>query len=71
MTYGHAWILDGDLVIDQSNGRNIRLPRQIYYSIGNIEWLNNYYEYTVEQALEKMEESMHYGPWDLKTRSGK
>ena len=34
--YGHAWVEDGGTVIDKSNGRDVRLPKTIYYSIGNI-----------------------------------
>lgn len=69
-TFGHAWVLDGDTVIDRSNGRNLRMPRMLYYTIGGIEQIGNYHEYTVEQAREKMLRYQHYGPWDLKTRSG-
>ena len=34
--YGHAWIEDGEMIVDKSGGRNIQLPKIIYYSIGNI-----------------------------------
>jgi hypothetical protein len=31
--YGHAWIEDGDMVIDNSNNRNLKIPKMIYYSL--------------------------------------
>ena len=70
--YGHGFVVDKstDTVIDTSNGRDLRLPRVIYYAIGQIEYIGNIYEYTLEEVAEKMLESGHYGPWDLKTSSG-
>ena len=35
--YGHCWIEDGDMVIDKSNGRDLRLPKQVYYALGGID----------------------------------
>ena len=70
--YGHGFVVDksSDTVIDTSNGRDIRLPRFIYYAIGQIEYIGNIHEYTYDEVTEKMLESGHYGPWDLKTSSG-
>ena len=34
--YGHAWVEDGSIVVDRSNGRDIRMPKAIYYAIGAI-----------------------------------
>src|SRR5215204_529548 len=34
--YGHAWVeLDGQ-VVDRSNGLDVMLPREVYYSWGHI-----------------------------------
>jgi hypothetical protein len=70
VTFGHAWVLDGETVIDKSNGRNLRLPKVLYYALGGIERIGNLYAYTWQEAKEKMLQFKHYGPWDLKTRSG-
>ena len=70
VTFGHAFVLDGNNVIDVSNGRNIQMPAMIYYSLGQIDSLNNVFTYTEAQAREKILEFMHWGPWDLQTRSG-
>lgn len=70
VTFGHAWVLDGDTVIDQSNGRDIRMPKTIYYALGAIDRIDNLHVYTPEQARERMLRYGHFGPWDLKTRSG-
>ena len=67
-TLGHAWIEDGDMVIDQSNGRDVYMPKWMYYQLGRIHELNNIHVYTPEQARAKMIETKIYGPWDLRGR---
>ena len=71
-TFGHGFVVDTELdfVIDKSNGRDIKLPRPLYYAIGQIEEIGNYYEYTPQEMVENMIKFKHYGPWDLKTSSG-
>ena len=70
LTYGHAWVLDGDTVIDRSNGRNLRVPKVVYYALGGIEHIGNLHKYTWEQARTLIVKNKHWGPWELKTRSG-
>lgn len=70
ITFGHAWILDRGMVIDQSNGGDLRMPRGAYYNLGRIDEIGNVHEYTLEQARMKMLSTKVYGPWDLKTASG-
>jgi hypothetical protein len=64
----HAWNEQGNLVIDNSNGRDIRLPREIYYAIGNIDPNDDqqFRRYTRQDAVRSMARTRHYGPWDLK-----
>ena len=69
-TFGHAWVLDGDTVIDKSNGRDLRVPKVVYYALGGIDRIDNLHVYSREQALDRMLKHKHFGPWDLKTRSG-
>ena len=64
--YGHAWVEDGGMVIDKSNGRDITMPKAMYYGLGNIHKRNTI-RYTREEAVKKMLDSGHYGPWDLKS----
>lgn len=64
-TFGHAWIEDGDDVIDNSNGNNIRMPKNLYYQVGKINQLNNFHVYTPEEARDKLLSTQIYGPWDL------
>lgn len=73
--YGHAWIEDGETVIDVSNGRNLRMPRQIYYALGGVypdepPFEPNIHIYTPEEARVKILDYKHWGPWDLVTSSG-
>lgn len=70
VTYGHAWVLDGSTVIDRSNGGNVILPIQLYYSIGKIDQINNVHTYTWDEARRKLVQFEHYGPWDLSTETG-
>lgn len=70
VTYGHAFVVDGVMVIDRSNGRNIRMPKDLYYFIGRIYELDNIHEYTYQQMGQRMLKTRIWGPWDLKTRTG-
>lgn len=71
LRYGHAWIEDDLFVYDFSNGREITLPKQLYYQWGDVKLkAPKYYKYTFKQAIDKMLETGHYGSWDLKTESG-
>lgn len=71
-TFGHGFVVDTgmDLVIDRSNGRNITMPRFIYYAIGQIDRIDNYHEYDLVEMKAQILKHGHWGPWDLKTRSG-
>ena len=60
--FSHAWIEQGDLVIDVANGRHIELPKNIYYALGNI---SETFKYTFEDVLKKTLDTGHWGPWDL------
>ena len=69
--FGHAWIEDGDNVIDVSNGKQIKVPKIVYYQLGNISKINNLHKYNWSEAMKKMMKVKHWGPWDLKTSTGK
>ena len=79
--YGHAFVLDGDTVIDVSNGRNVRMPKKVYFLLGKIGEFDlktedidtsraNMHTYTCDQFREKISKHEHWGPWDLKTSTG-
>ena len=42
ITFGHAFVTVGDLVIDKSNGRDVRIPKSFYYSLGKIFEIGTY-----------------------------
>jgi len=69
-TFGHAWDEDGNKVIDTSNGRHIVMPKAVYYALGQIAEIHNLKVYTWKQAQKNILKHGHWGPWDLKTRSG-
>jgi len=69
--YGHAWIEDDINVYEYSNGNEITIPIELYYKWGKVNRSpNKYYKYTFNDAINKMLDTQHYGPWDLKTESG-
>jgi len=70
VNFGHAWVLDGNTVIDNSNGRNLRMPKSAYYALGKIDEINNFHEYDVETARHMLLRFKTYGPWDLETSTG-
>ena len=67
LRFPHAWVEDGDMVIDQSNGRDIRMDKRVYYAIGGIKPKEKgaYATYNYIQMTRKLRDTQHYGPWDL------
>jgi len=65
--HGHAWIEVGDVVIDQSNGRNIVMRKEDYYRIGKIDPNNSteFKRYNRKEMAKKATQHKTYGPWDL------
>ena len=68
---------------DRSNGRDIKMPRVIYYHLGKIDqsryWDDELgpvertpkiYEYTQKEVMGWMSETGTFGPWELETESG-
>ena len=83
--YGHCFLIHKatDTVMDMSNGRDIKLPRYVYYLLGKIDQSRYYddevglvertpkiFEYTREEAMNWMAETGTFGPWELETESG-
>jgi hypothetical protein len=48
---------------DNSNGREITMPLNLYYSVGDID-PEDLRKYTLEEAEEMMARHGHYGPWE-------
>lgn len=70
LTFGHAFIIDDMNVIDVSNGKNLVMPKTVYYAIGGIDFIGNEYRYNRKQLLDKITTFGHWGPWELETKSG-
>lgn len=67
----HAWVeLNAVLpekyieVIDVSNGNNVRMPRDLYYQIGQID-PQEVRRFTRAEAVEQLVEHKDYGPWHV------
>jgi len=65
--HGHAWVEIGDTVLDYSNGRTIKMPKQIYYAIGNVDPSNSdeYKTYSFKEMADISMDQGTYGPWEL------
>jgi hypothetical protein len=83
--YGHCFLIHKptDTVRDMSNGRDIEMPRAIYYLLGKIDQSEYWddtagrvsrtpkiFEYTREETMHWMSETGTFGPWELETESG-
>jgi len=67
LRFPHAWVEDGNLVIDQSNGNDIRMEKRVYYALGGIKPNEKgaYAKYAYSDMKKKLVSTGHYGPWDL------
>ena len=65
--FTHAWVLDGNTVIDKSNGLNVRMDRTAYERMGgvNTDEEGAYMEYDHRSLVTNLKLSKHWGPWDL------
>ena len=70
ISYGHCWCEKGNLVLDFSNGRDIKIDKKIYYLLGGIDRLNNTHVYDRDAFNECLDEFYNWGPWHLKTKTG-
>ena len=60
-TVNHAWVEEGDLVHELSNGRHDVYSKHSYYKRHGITSVRTY---TVEQALLYLAREGNWGPWD-------
>lgn len=62
--FGHAWGEMGGMVIDNSNGNDVVMPKALYYAMGKIDE-SEVYSYPLAKFLSKAAKAKHYGPWDM------
>jgi hypothetical protein len=71
LPFGHAWVECGDMVYDYSNGRNLEIPKQLYYLLGKVEetrvWTD---EGVLDREPKIFRYNLDWGPWELETESG-
>ena len=64
--FPHAWVEQGDVVLDNSNGNSIVMRKEQYYPLGGVvEEKGAYASYDKEKTMINMLKHGHYGPWDL------
>ena len=61
VVYGHAWVEDGNTIIDATKKPVLKIPKQLYYAIGNIRTVFRYDRTEVSQMVSKFKT---YGPWE-------
>jgi len=62
--YGHAWVESSDTVLDHANGRELEIPKDLYYAIGGIRKEDNKY-YDIDESLKWILKAKHWGPWEM------
>lgn len=62
LQYCHAWVEDGNTVIDMTLPEALQqFPKDVYYAIGHIDITR---KYDVNEVMNKLDEFGTYGPWD-------
>ena len=51
------------IVYDYSNGRELQMPRELYYAIGQID-SDDVKRFSAQEAYNQMSEKRFYGPWE-------
>ena len=65
--FGHCWIEKGNTVYDFSNGKKIKINKNVYYNMGGIPVKGHKnYKYKLEEVRIKILKTGHWGPWDSK-----
>ncbi len=62
--FGHAWVETNDTVLDHSNGRELEIPKDLYYAIGGVRKEDNKY-YDTDESLKWILKAKHWGPWEM------
>ena len=67
IVYNHAWIEDGNKIIDLTLPPKLQksFSKSKYYKIGKIKE-SNVYKYNYNEVIEKSIEYKTYGPWEKK-----
>lgn len=64
VVYWHAWVEDGNTVIDLSEGKQgekARFDKTFYYAVADPQEIR---KYTFKEVLEKTLSEHNWGPWD-------
>jgi len=51
-----------ELVVDRSNGRDLVVPKAVYYNVGRLDE-RHVWRYTMDEASENMRRYENFGPW--------
>ena len=67
MDMKYTWLEKGNTVYDFSNGKNLKVSKKVYYTLGHIP-VDGYknYKYTINDVRKKVLQTGHWGPWDSK-----
>lgn len=60
----HCWLEHNGYVIDESNGAHVRMPKEIYYNMAQIDEASCV-KYTEAAARKKVLDTGYYKFWDL------
>lgn len=65
--YTHAWVEDDDNVYDYSNGKTNKIPKILYYGIGNIFPEDGKY-YGKNEVSKMISKYQTKGPWEIENK---
>lgn len=59
----HAWLEKGDTVYDFSNNRELEVPKDVFYILGQID-KKKVKRYSYNDVIRNIKEHKHWGPWE-------
>lgn len=70
LRFPHAWVEDGEIVHDYSNGGKTVMGKKEYYKLGRIDPNEKgaYFRYNYSTMKWYLRRTKHYGPWELNER---
>ena len=66
LRYCHCWLEKDGVVYDWTNGREIQMPKELYYFLGEVVQIEGKYaKYTNLEVCKQVLTHNHWGPWEL------
>lgn len=73
LQHSHCWIEDDMFVLDFSKKHGpdgLCVPKFVYYAVGHIDSIDNMIKYDRDTFLDRINQTGHWGAWDLRMLRG-